>query len=161
LLFPLLSQNIFFLGGESLLLCESPSYDKRPFGKISSEKIQLEGGAMQRVVLTAVLFYVVTFSRADVVGTHQGANDPVTEGWQRIRSFGSVLTGAVINDSGLGIDSWKINDTATSNGIYGIQMTSQQLQSAAVNDFTNVGIQWCSGRNQMVYRGLGYQRMQV
>lgn len=85
--------------------------------------------------LTAVLLSIATISRADVVGAHQGASDPVTEGWQRIRPFSGVLTGAVVNDSGLGVDSWKINDTSTSDGIYGIQMTSQQLQSAAVNDW--------------------------
>jgi hypothetical protein len=90
---------------------------------------------MRRLILIIALFSLATIGRAQVVGTHQGSSDPVSEGWQQIRSFTGVSTGAIVNDLGLGINSWKISDTSNADGIYGIQLTSQQLQLAAISDW--------------------------
>lgn len=91
---------------------------------------------MTRLILTlfAILLFA-TIGRAQVIGTHQGSNNPILEGWQQIRSFTGVSTGPITNDLGSGTNAWKINDTSNGDGIYGIQLTSQQLQLAAVSDW--------------------------
>jgi len=50
-----------------------------------------------------------------VYAIHEGATDPETEGWSRVRPFTSVATFPVTNDLGSGIDAWAVDDNGTAS----------------------------------------------
>lgn len=76
----------------------------------------------------------VSSSQAQIVGTHSGLANPLTEGWTQVRSFSGVGVGPDAND--FGFDDWAVQDSSTSgDGIYVIQLNSQQLAAAAVSDW--------------------------
>jgi len=70
---------------------------------------------------------------------HLGANDPALEGWSTVGGGANVLTGPVLNDLGLGIDAWSVDDGTTA------------VNSVRFYDFTPSGSQvadadthgWC------------------
>ncbi len=83
--------------------------------------------------LTRLVLLLVGFSpmvlEAQVV-EHQGANNPAAEGWTEFMT-GSVDVGPVMNDLGLGVDSWKVNDKDTSGNRFYFIAPSNAIVDAA------------------------------
>src|SRR5262249_32823822 len=89
-----------------------------------------------KVVVTLLLLSFVSVSRAQVIGTHQGSKNPLSEGWQIYGPHVGVNSGQINNDLGLGIDAWAVYAKGPSyEGVHGIHLTSQQLAMAAVSDW--------------------------
>lgn len=54
--------------------------------------------------------------RSATIALHSGANNPTSEGWSTVANFGNVITGAVLDDEGSGLDAWIVDDNGTNNG---------------------------------------------
>jgi len=82
---------------------------------------------MKKVLLLALCVMFAGLANAAIVVEHQGANDPLTEGWtgHRLTDGVGIEVGPIIDDGGY--DAWKINDIPDSEGGYLGDISSADL----------------------------------
>ncbi|MHC4520974.1 MAG: hypothetical protein ACYTAS_20470, partial [Planctomycetota bacterium] len=87
--------------------------------------------------LTLVL---CTSAQADMPAVHRDSMDPLTEGWtDDNRDFLDVSTYAVVDDEGLGVDAWAIDDYSTDGGSSGTYIV--ELDQSAIDEALKLGWQ--------------------
>lgn len=76
-------------------------------------------------ICIALLISACEISQAKIVSLHVGSSDPVTEGWN-LQSLAGFTAGPVLNDSGLGIDSWNTTDVDV-GGSYSYFLSASEI----------------------------------
>jgi hypothetical protein len=105
---------------------------------------------MKVISVLVVLVSFCTSCLGQVVATHNGASDPVTEGWTKFRPFLNVGTFPVVNDLGSGVNSWGIDDSLGfgppgHDGVYGVVLTPTQLLQLSQGWKYSVGLRIADG----------------
>jgi len=89
-----------------------------------------------KILKSAILLIAITSAaHGDLVVSHYGATNPEAEGWNKTGSSTGIVTGAVTNDLGLGIDAWSIDDDSTTNSslIYTAVMSAENASLVVQN----------------------------
>ena len=88
---------------------------------------------MNTKCLVLLLLLAVGNRHADatVIALHENAQDPEAEGWTKRELGNGISTFPVIDDMGLGVDAWAINDVASDDeGGYEVPLTAQDISNA-------------------------------
>ena len=92
--------------------------------------------------LTSLIAFVLisaiaTSANGVQVALHEGNNDPETEGWTKVRTFSNVAVFPVVNDLGLGIDAWALDDNGAAavvdDGLYESIISAAEQSAATAN----------------------------
>ena len=95
----------------------------------------------------AVLLVATHGAYGAMIITHSGATDPTTEGW--VPDVGGIAlpVGGVINDLGLGLDAWKVDDNTTASGTNAAYNGASALTTAHLVDMADPLKGWVMSGN--------------
>ena len=95
----------------------------------------------------AVLLVATHGAYGATIITHSGATDPTTEGW--VPDVGGIAlpVGGVINDLGLGLDAWKVDDNTTATGTNAAYNGASALTTAHLVDMADPLKGWVMSGN--------------